>query len=76
MLCATAFSTSLANYNKDKKYALILSKAGDNILYADKAYDITNEVIAGLNKAYKKTPLKKEEKKEEKAADKKGEAKK
>lgn len=43
----------LAAYNKDKKYGLILSKAGDNILYADKAYDITNEVIAGLNKAYK-----------------------
>lgn len=66
----------LAVYNKDKKYALILSKAGDNILYADKGYDITNEVIAGLNKAYKKTPLKKEEKKEEKAAEKKSEAKK
>lgn len=45
----------LAVYNKDKKYSLILSKAGDNILYADKAYDITNEVIAGLNKAYKST---------------------
>ena len=43
----------LAAYNKDKKYAIIISKAGDNILYADKAYDITNEVIAGLNKAYK-----------------------
>lgn len=49
----------LAVYNKDKKYSLILSKAGDNILYADKAYDITNEVIAGLNKAYKPTPAKK-----------------
>lgn len=45
----------LKDYNKDKKYALIISKAGDNILYADKAYDITNEVIAGLNKAYKST---------------------
>lgn len=43
----------LAAYNKDKKYSLILSKQGDNILYADKAYDITNEVVAGLNKAYK-----------------------
>lgn len=43
----------LAVYNKDKKFSLILSKAGDNILYADKTYDITNEVIAGLNKAYK-----------------------
>ena len=54
----------LAKYNKDKKYSLILSKAGDNILFADKAYDVTNEVIAGLNKAYKNT-AKKEEKKEE-----------
>lgn len=40
-------------YNKDNTYSLILSKAGDNILYADKAYDITDEVIKGLNKAYK-----------------------
>ncbi|MCH4147211.1 MAG: OmpH family outer membrane protein [Prevotella sp.] len=46
----------LAKYNKDKKYTLILSKAGDNLLYADKAYDITSEVIAGLNKAYKPAP--------------------
>lgn len=44
----------LAAYNKDKKYSLILSKAGDNILYAAKSHDITAEVIAGLNKAYKK----------------------
>ena len=43
----------LAKYNKDKKFSLILSKAGDNLLYADIAFDITNEVIAGLNKAYK-----------------------
>lgn len=43
----------LAVYNKDKKYSLILSKQGDNILYGDKALDITNEVVAGLNKAYK-----------------------
>jgi outer membrane protein len=50
----------LAKYNKDKKFALILSKAGDNILYADKGYDITNEVIAGLNKAYKPAPKKAE----------------
>lgn len=43
----------LRDYNKDKKYDLILSKAGDNILYAAKKHDITNEVIAGLNKRYK-----------------------
>jgi len=45
----------LVIYNKDKKYSLILSKQGDNILYADKAYDITNEIVTGLNKAYKST---------------------
>ena len=43
----------LNEYNKDNKYSLILSKAGDNLLYADKAFDITNDVVAGLNKAYK-----------------------
>ena len=43
----------LNEYNKDKKYSLILSKAGDNLLYADKAFDITNDVVADLNKAYK-----------------------
>lgn len=46
----------LSSYNKDKKYSIIFSKSGDNLLYADKAYDITKEVIAGLNKAYKSKP--------------------
>ena len=36
----------LAEYNKDKKYSIIFSKQGDNILYADGAYDITKEVVA------------------------------
>ena len=40
-------------YNKDKQFDLILSKAGDNILMANKKYDITNDVINGLNKRYK-----------------------
>jgi outer membrane protein len=52
-----ALHDSLQNYlrvyNKDKKYGMIFAKQGDNVLYADKAYDITNEVVAGLNKAYK-----------------------
>ena len=52
-------------YNKDKKYDLILTKQGDNILYAAKRFDITNDVINGLNKRYKST-LKTETKKEEK----------
>lgn len=60
----------LTAYNKDKKFDLILSKAGDNILFASKQYDITQEVINGLNKRYK--PGKKtEEKKDEKKAEKK-----
>lgn len=45
----------LAVYNKDKKYGLIFAKQGDNLLYANKSYDITNDVVAGLNKAYKGT---------------------
>ena len=47
----------LALYNKDKKYDLILSKsdATSNILFADKRYDITQDVINGLNKSYKPT---------------------
>ena len=54
----------LAYYNKDKKYSIIFSKQGDNLLYADKAYDITNEIVAGLNKAYKgKATADKDEKK-------------
>lgn len=57
----------LAAYNKDKKYSIIFSKSGDNLLYADKAYDITKEVIAGLNKAYKGKAAAKVEKTEEKA---------
>lgn len=53
----------LAQYNKDKKYSMILAKSGDNILLADKALDITAEVVAGLNKSYKKKPDEKETKK-------------
>lgn len=48
-----SISNFLKLYNKDKKYTYILSKAGDNMLYADKSCDITQEVIAGLNKNYK-----------------------
>ena len=55
----------LTSYNKDKKFDLILSKAGDNILYADRRHDITKDIINGLNKRYKPA-AKKEEKKAEK----------
>ena len=58
----------LKDYNADKKFDLILSKAGDNILMADKRYDITQDVINGLNKRYqpgKKAEAATEEKKSE-----------
>ena len=53
-------------YNKDKKFDLILTKQGDNILYAAKRFDITNDVINGLNKRYKSTLKSAETKKDEK----------
>ena len=56
----------LKDYNKDKQFSLILTKQGDNILLADKRFDITNDVINGLNKRYKPAPKKVDEKAEEK----------
>ena len=50
---------------------MILTKQGDNILLADPAFDITDEVIAGLNKAYKPKNGKIEEPKAEKKEEKK-----
>ena len=47
----------ITKYNKDKKFSLIFTKQGDNILFGDKSLDITAEVIAGLNKAYKTKPV-------------------
>jgi outer membrane protein len=57
----------LAMYNKDKKFDLILSKsdATNNILFADKRYDITQDVINGLNKRYKPTAATQPKKDEE-----------
>ena len=60
----------LKTYNKTKKYDIILSKAGDNMLLANPKFDITNEVLKGLNKRYKVKPevaekLKKNGKKDE-----------
>lgn len=42
----------LKSYNKAHGYDYILSKSGDNILYANAQYDITEDVIKGLNKRY------------------------
>ena len=37
-------------YNADNRYQLIISNtSGDNLLYADEAYNITNDVVELLN---------------------------
>ena len=48
-----SISNFIKEFNKDKKYTYILSKMGDNILYGAPENNITEEVIKGLNKAYK-----------------------
>jgi len=45
-----SITSFLKIYNQDKGYSLVLSKAGDNMLLADPSLDITNDVVAGLNK--------------------------
>lgn len=42
----------LADYNRAKKFDLILPKSGTSILLANPALDITNDVVQGLNKRY------------------------
>ena len=51
----------LADYNKDKKFDMILNKA--TVLYGDNKYDITQDVINGMNARYKKEEVKTESEK-------------
>lgn len=51
-----SINSFLKRYNKTKKYDFILAKAGDNMLYANAKYDITQDVLKGLNKRYKVKP--------------------
>ncbi len=53
------------SYAKEKGYDFILCKSSgiDNVLYANEAYDVTDEVVKALNKRYTKTTPKKEDKK-------------
>ena len=46
----------LKTYNKAKKYDYIFSRSGDNILLANPKFDITRDVVSGLNKRYKAKP--------------------
>lgn len=43
----------LKQYNKTKGYSMIISNTGfDNLLYADSVYNITREILEGLNARY------------------------
>ncbi len=47
----------LKEYNKTKGYSLIVSNTGfDNLLYADPSYNITKEIVDGLNARYVPAP--------------------
>ena len=49
----------LKEYNKTKGYSMIISNTGfDNLLYADSVYNITREILDGLNARYS-SPVKK-----------------
>ena len=48
-----SINSFLKEYNKSAGYDLIISRLGDNLLYANDALDITKEVINGLNERYK-----------------------
>lgn len=44
----------LKSYNQDKGYALILNNYPDLIYYKDPSYNITADLVSGLNKMYSK----------------------
>ena len=46
----------LKRYNKSKKFDYVLVKAGDNLLIANPKFNITNDIVKGLNKRYKIKP--------------------
>lgn len=48
-----SINSFLKEYNKTKGYSMIISNTGfDNLLYADSVYDITEEILEGLNARY------------------------
>lgn len=52
---ADSLSTFLKDYNADGRYQIIMSNnAKDNILMAADIYDITGEIVSGMNARYKK----------------------
>lgn len=55
-----SINSFLKIYNQDKGYDLIISNTGfDNLLYANPSYNITQEIINGLNARYTPSSAKK-----------------
>lgn len=48
-----SISNFIKEYNATKGYDYILTKLGDNLLYANEALNITQEIVDGLNSKYK-----------------------
>ncbi|WP_321332713.1 OmpH family outer membrane protein [uncultured Bacteroides sp.] len=55
-----SINSFLKEYNKTKGYSMIISNTGfDNLLYADSTYNITKEIVEGLNARYTSASTKK-----------------
>lgn len=53
LMLRDSINSFLKEYNKTKGYSLILSNTGlDNLLYAEDSYNITQEILEGLNARY------------------------
>ena len=53
LMLRDSINAFLKEYNKTKGYSLIISNTGfDNLLYADSIYNITQEILDGLNARY------------------------
>lgn len=59
LMLRDSINAFLKEYNKTKGYSMIISNTGfDNLLYADSCYNITKEILDGLNARYS-SPAKK-----------------
>ena len=53
LMLRDSINSFLKEYNSTRGYSLIFSNTGfDNLLFADKSYDITQEIVEGLNQRY------------------------
>ena len=56
LMLRDSINTFLKEFNKTKGYSLILSNTGlDNLLYANESFNITQEILEGLNARYSST---------------------